>query len=143
MQVFKLKSLEYDGLFYALDMIINERVYLSTRDKMNDIDEGHFEPYKENELAYRTDILKRVREVIDCQRFTCFIRNVDNPLMWAHYANGFSGIAFEYNLDIEKYDLREISYDGKPKVSLPDLEKLAKRKIKPQDINILKNKVAC
>ena len=40
MKLYKFKSLEGDGLLHSLDMIVNERIYLSTCDSKNDPYEG-------------------------------------------------------------------------------------------------------
>lgn len=43
MKLYRFRSLHGDGLLYALDMIVNRRIYLSTHDEMNDPDEGAFQ----------------------------------------------------------------------------------------------------
>lgn len=60
--------------------------------------------------------------------------------MWAHYAGGFSGIAFEYEIDERIHDLREVDYDGVPIVSEIQINEVLAGKLRPQDIGILKQK---
>ena len=142
MRLFKLKSFKGNGLFYILDMIISERIYLSTCDSLNDIVEGNwgYANSKDNEYIEKA---RKLREIIDAQRFTCFLDSINNPLMWAHYAGGFSGVALEYDLDSEQYDIRKIEYEGIPSVSMDQMEGVIAGKLLPQDIGILKQKSKC
>ena len=142
MKLFKLKSFDGNGLFHVLDMIVNERLYLSRCDSMNDINEGNWEytNSKDNEYIEKA---KKLREIIDAQRFTCFLASINNPLMWAHYAGGFSGVALEYNFDPEQYDIRKIDYDGIPSISKDQMKKVIAGELLPQDIGILKQKSGC
>ena len=146
MELYKFKSLSGEGLFYALDMIINERIYLSTRDNMNDINEGQWNnqfritgPQNKGNLA----TIEKFKELIDSQRFTCFVKNIENQLMWAHYADGFSGIALQFDLDDREFDLREVDYIGIPDISIEEAEKVISGNVKPQDIGVLKRKDEC
>ena len=105
MRLFKLKSFEGNGLLYILDMIISNRIYLSTCDSMNDIGEGNWEYANSKDSEY-IEKASKLREIVDAQRFTCFLDSIKNPLMWAHYTGGFSGVALEYDFDSEQYDIR-------------------------------------
>ena len=142
MRLFKLKSFEGNGLFYIIDMIIRERICLSTCDSMNDIGEGNWE-YTNNKDTEYIEKAKKLREIVDAQRFTCFLDSINNPLMWAHYAGGFSGVALEYDFDSEQYDIRKIIYEGIPRVSMVQMEGVIAGKLSPQDIGILKQKSKC
>ncbi len=139
MQVFKLRSMQGDGFYFALDMMTNERIFLSTCQYMNDINEGIWEFTSRMDRAHR-DVAKQFREFIDARRFTCFLGAVNNPLMWAHYAGGFSGIALEYEIDKTDYDIRHIDYIGVPKISKSQAEDVLSGKCLPQDIGLLKQK---
>ena len=110
MKLYKLKSFEGDGLLHVLDMIIHNRLYLSTCDFMNDVDEGswNISGQKNKESI---DLAGLVRPIVDQQRFTCFLEFINNPLMWAHYAGSFSGVALEYELPTDTLDLRKIDYE--------------------------------
>ena len=131
-----------------LDMVVNERIYLSTCDFTNDADEGgwkvleHCDQEKYPDKKYIQQA-KDLRSIVDAQRYTCFVESINNPLMWAHYAGGFSGVAFEYDLDDSIYDIRKIDYHGTPVVSLNDMQYVLDGKCKPQDIGILKQKAKC
>lgn len=131
--------LDADGLFHALDMIVNERIFLSTCDPMNDPEEGNWQLPDVRSEGW-LNLCKRLRELVDSQRFTCFVDDCNNPLMWAHYAGGFSGIAFEYEIDERIHDLREVDCVGVPIVSEIQINEVLAGKLRPQDIGILKQK---
>ncbi len=139
MKLYKLKSVDGDGFFYTLDMIVNERIFLSTCESMNDINEGRW-ILADGLNKSNTGSAEKLRKLVDSQRFTCFVDEIFNPLMWAHYAGGFRGIALEYEIDEEKYDLRKIDYDGIPCISNIQVENVLHGKLLPQDIGILKRK---
>ena len=118
MKLFKYKSLNGEGLLFALDMIVNKRIYLSTCEMMDDPHEGGFEVTNQcktdNEDISFLDELKSVHEIVNKTRFTSFSTKADNPLLWAHYAGGYTGIAFEYDIpdNSSVLDLLPIEYSG-------------------------------
>ncbi|MCF6257182.1 MAG: DUF2971 domain-containing protein [Gammaproteobacteria bacterium] len=146
MKLFKLQSLNNDGLFYTLDMIINRRIFLATRELMNDINEGQwnceFEITGRNNIENRK-VAEEFKACIDSQRFTCFLEKINSNLMWAHYAGGFSGIALEFDFEPNKYDIRKIDYIGAPSLSLENANSVINSELLPQDIGILKQKEKC
>jgi len=142
MKLFKLKSFSEKGLLYILDMIVNERIYLSTCDFMNDINEGDWDYTDPKDNKY-IETAKKLRGIVDSQRFTSFLQSISHPLMWAHYAGGFSGVALEYDFDPSKQDIREIKYDGPPFISKEQMERVISGSLLPQDIGILKSKPPC
>ena len=131
MRLFKYRSLKGDGLLHALDMIVNRRIYLSTLDALNDPDEGAFKIQDQRRLtkahgeAFLQDMAS-LRTRIDKTRFTSFATKADNPLLWAHYAGGYSGVAFEYDLpdDDSTIDLLPIQYIGTPLISHDTCKKI-------------------
>ena len=142
MKLYKMKSFQEDGLLHALDMIISKRIYLSTCDYVNDIDEGswNYTDHKDNSFL---EIANSVRAIVDAQRFTCFLKSINNPLMWAHYAGGFSGIAIKYNFDQRELDVRKMKYDGVPGLSIEQMKSISTGECSPQDAGILRSKAKC
>lgn len=142
MKLYKMKSFQGDGLLHALDMIILKRIYLSTCDYMNDIDEGswNYTDHKDNSYL---KIASSVGVIVNAQRFTCFLKEINNPLMWAHYAGGFSGIAIEYNFDQKELDIRGMKYDGIPGLSIEQMKSISTGGCSPQDTGILRSKARC
>lgn len=139
MRLYKLKSLHGDGLLHVLDSIVNERIYLSTREFMNDINEAHWECSGDWDASYR-EIAQRFRTFADSIRFTCFVEAIDNHLMWAHYAGGFSGVALEYELDPAIHRIEKIDYKGMPPVAKEAMEKVLNGEIHITDTGVLKTK---
>jgi hypothetical protein len=142
LKLFKLKSFEGDGLLHVLDIVIHNRLYLSTCDYVNDVDEGSWKISDKRDQE-SIEIAGLVREIVDRQRFTCFVESINNPLMWAHYAGGFSGVALEYNLSQGSLDIRKIDYDGIPEVSVDQMRCIVSGNYTPQDVGILKSKAQC
>ena len=146
MKLFKLQRLNNDGLFYTLDMIINKRIFLATRELMNDINEGQWScefKITGRKNIENLEVAKKFKSCIDNQRFTCFLEKINSKLMWAHYAGGFSGIALEYQLDLNKYDIRKIDYIGVPSLSVENAKSVINGELLPQDIGVLKQKEKC
>ena len=142
-------SLYGDGFLHALDMVVNQRIYLSTYDAMKDPDEGWWSVVEHKNHAIRPDenhiniVAKKLRNIVDSVRYTSFTTGAICPLLWAHYAGGFSGIALEYDLDETVYDIRKIDYKGSANVTLSQIDEVISGKKLPQDIGILKQKMNC
>lgn len=84
---------------FALDIIINQRLYCSGWRSLNDPMEGRFsysynsasevDPFKDSEIVIRE---KRFLKI--CSLSTSY----KSHLMWAHYASGFDGLAIEVEI---------------------------------------------
>jgi DUF2971 family protein len=73
-------------------------VYASTYKRMNDPMEGFYEPIGRSKNKPRWREL--YREILNAKRATglaCFSETLDNELMWAHYAENYSGICIGYS----------------------------------------------
>ena len=143
MKLYKFKSLEGDGLKHALDMIVNQRVFLATLKDMNDPEEGNRKLVDIGESYKQPGWQKKINDfktVVEATRFTSFTEKANNPLLWAHYAGGFSGVAFEYDFPEDTYDIRPITYKGRPTITIADMERVTNRDIEPQDVDILRHK---
>jgi predicted cupin superfamily sugar epimerase len=94
MKLYKFKSLKGDGLLHSLDMIVNERIYVTTCNFMNDPHEGGW--YQEEHLSTlcnsdADDYTRQAEElysIIHKTKYTCFTKCFKNTLLWAHYAGG-------------------------------------------------------
>lgn len=145
MKLYRYKSIDGDGLHHALDLIVNKRIHLSTWELMNDPGEGTWEP-SEPGAYYNSPNWQRnasaLRGILSATRFTCFTKNCINPLLWAHYAGGFGGVAFEYEFD-DSYDIRPIDYTGRKVIDPNEIDQVIKGNKLPQDINLLLSKQKC
>lgn len=143
MRLYKLKSLQGDGILHVVDSIVNERVFLSTREFMNDINEAHWNCSGDciNDIPYR-NVAQEFRKFADSIRFTCFVEAIDNHLMWAHYAGGFTGVALEYEIDrhTDRYWIDKIEYNGMPDVNRDSMERVLKGELHITDTGVLKRK---
>jgi len=95
--VFKFRSEEQFG--YAMDIILNKRLYCADWRKMNDPMEGGAVPDVDKvysgEIAYNkvVDVKQKLRI---CSLSTTF----NSHLLWAHYANGFKGMSIEVDVPV-------------------------------------------
>jgi hypothetical protein len=60
-----------------------------------------------------------LRRIINRIRFTSFCATATNPLLWAHYAGGYSGIAIKYDIpeDDPGVELLPVRYSPAPYIS--------------------------
>jgi hypothetical protein len=135
MILYKYKSIDEKSLPYVLDMLINERIYLTCESEVNDPTEGGFkldkDNYSETGLSVEEirNVFEKIHNIRRDVRFTCFCKNYDNHLLWAHYAGGYSGIALEYDINEAdpNFPLFKISYSGRPTVSIADLNSIIEK----------------
>jgi hypothetical protein len=96
--LFKFRSEEQFG--YAMDIILNKRLYCADWRKMNDPMEGWAVPDVDKvysgKIAYNKviDVKQKLRV---CSLSTTF----NSHLLWAHYANGFKGMAIEVDVPVD------------------------------------------
>lgn len=143
--LYKYRALSGDGVVHFLDAIINQRIYLANCDEMNDPNEGSWE-YSDSPTITREKYLeaaKELRKIVDATRVTCFTKECTNPLLWAHYGGGFSGVVFEYKFDTKKFDIRPIEYKKKIQLKYNNILKVINNECLPQDIGILRRKDKC
>ncbi len=148
MILYKFKSLEGDNFQHALDMVVNNRIYLSSCEFMNDPREGGFLISEASEIIDRAnpeeiDDLTKIGKLINSTRFTCFTTSVNNPLLWAHYAGGYTGVAFKYFIDEKKHNCKilPVIYDDQPILMMNDCLKMLNGELRPFDLGILRYKM--
>jgi hypothetical protein len=121
MPLFKFRSEEKFG--YALDIILNRRLYCADWRDMNDIMEGWAVPCVDKvyngEVAY-----SKVAEAKGNLRVCSLSTTFKSHLLWAHYASGFKGMAIEVDVPGHLIEdvicLSDIS-DGFPETTYPEL----------------------
>ncbi len=89
-----LSLFRYDRfcLEYGVDL---ENIYLSTNGRLNDIFEGLASTYIEGE-----ELNEQIRRFKEMAYIKCFSETPINNLMWAHYANDYSGYCLKYDLSL-------------------------------------------
>ncbi len=102
MLLYKYRSI--DNLWNSLDIIINQRVWCSEWEALNDPLEGR----------YHSDFDNRFDEIVNAHRDQwriCSLSNsLDNFLLWSHYASGHKGIAIEIDIPEDNFDLSKVHY---------------------------------
>lgn len=96
-----------------INTLVNNQIYLPTKDKLNDPTEGF---YNDSFISTILKILGKVTptaekvtraysgllEKIANAGIYSLSNTVDNELLWAYYADGHTGFAIEYDIDILK-----------------------------------------
>jgi hypothetical protein len=109
MLVYKYKPVSQ--LQHVVDILINHRLYCAPIAELNDLHEALFEqPVDQDDhiaqLAHQAAIDENLRQLRVCS-LTC---TPDNPLLWAYYAEGFSGVVIE--IDLPDRDLSRVEYSS-------------------------------
>ncbi len=111
MRAFKFRAASQ--IEFALDIILNKRLYCSDWRKLNDPMEGMFAystlPGREPE-AQR--IVKGIGEAKSQYKVCSLSSDFQSHLLWSHYAGGFDGVAIEVDLPENDPNVRPIEYRG-------------------------------
>lgn len=125
MKLYKYKALPYkkDNLNegelkqveYCKDIILNNRLFMTPREILNDPLEGMAVPIElgisgSGIYASLGMLHPFVEEKINQYRILSLSANARSPLMWAHYANNYAGVCFEFELDINLNNIHKVSY---------------------------------
>ncbi len=107
MKAYKFRSV--DNLHFVVDILFNKRLYCGRADQLNDIREGDIRVGDDRGrevpvIDYGEAVSGHLKELRVC----ALTKSFDNHLLWAHYANGYSGVAIEVELD--DADVTEVSY---------------------------------
>lgn len=100
---------------FALDILFNNRLYCSEWSRMNDPMEGVFafshSSTDEIDWSKKVDNIEQHKQQI---RICSLSKTFDCHLLWAHYADGFSGLAIEVELpDPQPWNnVKEVTYRG-------------------------------
>lgn len=114
--LYKYKSIAGNSLEHFLDTIYNHQIYAATVQELNDPFEG-FQQLPEG-MGYAgvsfysgTPIPYSVmNSALENYRVISFTENLDNPLMWIHYANNFSGVCIGFRKNPLLQDAFKLSY---------------------------------
>ena len=104
MKLYKFRSL--DNFEFVADILINKKLYAANFLEMNDPMEGIFFHDSSIEKQY----IDAVKEEKHKLRICSLSHDFSNPILWAHYANGFKGICIEIDIDESRHDIQEIRY---------------------------------
>jgi len=108
---YKFRSL--DNLQFVMDIIVNQRLYAATLDTMNDPMEGFYT----HESDIPDEAIIALEEHKKSLKFSSLSMYDNNPLMWAHYANGCRGAAIGIEFK-DGVDFRNVTYGTHSELSL-------------------------
>ena len=101
-----------------VNTIVNNQIYLPTKDELNDPTEGFYDDASfikllETLKGYSSEVKKQYYKLLDKFKnigVYSLSKNNDNELLWAYYASGHTGFAIEYDIDILKESLNHNAY---------------------------------
>lgn len=100
---YKYRSLENFEFF--VDILVNNRLYAASYKDMNDTMEGVYYAY-----GLEQEIKNKIHDKKLGLKICSLSKSNNNPLMWAHYANGSQGVAFGLKINKDKYEVTDIKY---------------------------------
>ena len=98
---------------YTLDIFFNNRLFCADWTRLNDPMEGIFSysHYTTDETDYSV-LLDEIKVEKKRIKICSLSKTFDCHLLWAHYANGFSGMAIEVELPDKSSEVTEVTYRG-------------------------------
>ena len=138
MILYKFKSTK--DFYHVVDIMENERLFCSEYEKLNDPFEAilgfiPLTPEGPPNIAFLREMSRQWEEHLSplkSYRVCSLSQNIDNILMWAHYALGFQGVCFELDIPDSTSSVYNVKY-------VADLECLNIS----EPIEYLTNKLAC
>ena len=109
-----MKAYKFRGpgqIQFALDIIFNQRLFCANWTALNDPMEGAFQP--RSILAANGGRRKQVEQIIEEKmklRVCSLAKDFRSHLLWAHYAEGFSGLAIEVELPSHTDEITPVDY---------------------------------
>ena len=125
MKLYKYKSLPYrkdklskeeqKQIEYCKDILLNHRLFMAPRETLNDPFEGMAIPISLSicgsgsfgSLGLPHPL---VEDRMNQYRILSLSANPKNPIMWAHYANNYSGVCFEFEFNNNFENIHKVSY---------------------------------
>ncbi len=92
MKLYKYKSLA--NFEFVADILLNKRLFASDFNNLNDPMEGDF-----NKDYASSGYFKIITDEMNKIKICSLSRNMSNPILWAHYADGFKGICIEVEIN--------------------------------------------
>lgn len=111
MRAYKFRSASQ--IAFALDIIINRRLFCSDWKMLNDPMEGMF--FYSHQSSDGNDYKKEIQQIIEEKKrlkICSLSATYDSHLLWAHYAGGFDGCAIEVEIPDTHQSVKKIDYRG-------------------------------
>lgn len=113
-------------LEYILNIFLNNKMYAAKYDQLNDPMEGYYHYETSKTISGIIEAIKSGKDKIKI----CSLSKKDNePLMWAHYADGHKGIVIGVKIKNE-YDIRLIKYEGLETIDANQIDNFRETAIK-------------
>ena len=98
---------------FTLDILFNDRLYCADWSTLNEPMEGEFiyshKSTDETDYSTKLDQIRIEKKKI----YICSLsKTYDSHLLWAHYADGFSGMAIEVELPDNSKEITSVEYGG-------------------------------
>jgi hypothetical protein len=103
------KYRNFSDLRFLFDIFLNDRLFAAKYMNMNDPMEGHY-LVKPNILDEETKRI--IKDKKQSYGIVSLSTDSENPLMWAHYADGHNGIAIGVEIDDDGCEILPVRYRG-------------------------------
>jgi hypothetical protein len=97
---------------FALDILLNRRLYCASWRDLNDPMEGMFAYSTRGNEPRAQQTVKGIGDAKSRYRICSLSRSFQSHLLWSHYAGGFDGLAIEIDLPDKHPDIRCVEYRG-------------------------------
>ena len=97
---------------FAVDIILNQRLYCAELSTLNDPVEGRFGIVSQANAPSVDGHLSSISKAIKSYRVCSLSADFQSHLLWAHYAGGFDGMAIELELPDANPLVGHVSYRG-------------------------------
>ena len=110
MRAFKFRSAQ--NIEFALDIIINRRLFCADWKNLNDPMEGMFAYSTSSNSQQVKRVVKGIGNEKRRYKVCSLSADFQSHLLWSHYAGGFDGLAIEVDLPDQHPDIRRVEYRG-------------------------------
>lgn len=110
MRAYKFRS--STNVEFALDILLNRRLFCSDWRELNDPMEGMFAYSTLGPESHAQRVVKGIGSAKSRYKVCSLAQDFQSHLLWAHYANGFDGLAIEVDLPDDDQDVRQVEYRG-------------------------------
>jgi len=111
LKVYKFRGSEQ--IDFVFDILFNKQLFCAEWSSLNDPMEGVFAFNSAgHDDGYVDRVLGKIQDAKRPLRVCSLSKTFNNHLLWAHYANGFTGVAIEFDIDPTEFEIVDIEYRG-------------------------------
>ncbi|MCD2528134.1 MULTISPECIES: DUF2971 domain-containing protein [Providencia] len=98
---------------FVFDILFNKQLFCAEWHTLNDPVEGVSVYISSGNSSESADsFMEKVEREKKPLRVCSLSKTFDEHLLWAHYANGFTGVAIEFDIDPNEFEVVDIHYRG-------------------------------